>query len=296
MQPETLFLAVNIVDRYLSKTQCVIRAKLQLVGVTAMLIAAKYEEMYPPQVRDFVYVTDRAYTPDEVLQMEIRMLAVLDFQITVPTAVHFLERYQRVNGCDDMHKSLVSFLLELTLTEYKMVRYAPSHLAAAAILLSNKLLRKRPSWTISLVKQTKLGEQTLKSCAKELCSLLELSEHAQLSAVRKKYSHQKFHSVATLQLPLAAPAESIAPPKLAVRRGSAPLEVSSRPVVVPRAQILQQSSLSSVGASAPASVFQPSLRASLPAGVPSAAVAAQNPAMECDEPAAAGETVFMDIN
>ena len=58
--PETLYLTVNLIDRYLEK-QNVLRNKLQLVGVTAMLIASKYEEISPPIVTDFVYITDNAY-------------------------------------------------------------------------------------------------------------------------------------------------------------------------------------------------------------------------------------------
>jgi hypothetical protein len=78
--PESLYLTVNLIDRYLEKEQ-VNRQKLQLVGVTAMLIACKYEEIYPPIVRDFVYITDNAYTKEEILDMERKMLQVLDFNI-----------------------------------------------------------------------------------------------------------------------------------------------------------------------------------------------------------------------
>jgi cyclin B len=59
--PETLFITVSLIDRYLEKVQ-IKRNNLQLVGVTAMLIATKYEEIYAPEVRDFVYITDNAYT------------------------------------------------------------------------------------------------------------------------------------------------------------------------------------------------------------------------------------------
>ena len=63
--PETLYLTVNVIDRYLAKTE-VSRPKLQLVGVTALLIASKYEEIYPPELRDLVYICDRAYSKNEV--------------------------------------------------------------------------------------------------------------------------------------------------------------------------------------------------------------------------------------
>ena len=63
LQPETLYLTMNLIDRFLSKTS-INRKNLQLVGVTANFIAAKYEEIYPPNVNDFVYISDNAYTRD----------------------------------------------------------------------------------------------------------------------------------------------------------------------------------------------------------------------------------------
>ncbi len=63
--PETLYLTINVIDRYLERKE-VTRPKLQLVGVTSLLIASKYEEIYPPELRDLVYICDRAYTRHEV--------------------------------------------------------------------------------------------------------------------------------------------------------------------------------------------------------------------------------------
>ena len=56
------------------------REKLQLVGVAAMLIASKYEEIYAPECRDFVYISDKAYTREQILSTEGNMLAKLNFQ------------------------------------------------------------------------------------------------------------------------------------------------------------------------------------------------------------------------
>ncbi|MBS2600094.1 cyclin, partial [Salmonella enterica subsp. enterica serovar Typhimurium] len=67
---ETLFMTLAIMDRFL-QNQPVSRKKLQLVAVTAMLLASKYEEMYPPAIGDFVYITDNAYTKSQIRQMEI---------------------------------------------------------------------------------------------------------------------------------------------------------------------------------------------------------------------------------
>ncbi len=93
--PETLFLTVNIIDRYLEKEQ-VQRTKLQLVGVTSMLIASKYEEIYAPEVRDFVYITDKAYSKEEILKMEFKIITALDFNLTFASSYRFIERFCKV--------------------------------------------------------------------------------------------------------------------------------------------------------------------------------------------------------
>lgn len=97
--PETLFITVSIIDRFLEKTR-VSKTRLQLVGVTALFIASKYEEIYPPELKDFVYITDKAYSKQDVIQMEYHMLMTLSFDITFPTALRFLERYTKLAGDD----------------------------------------------------------------------------------------------------------------------------------------------------------------------------------------------------
>jgi cyclin B len=57
---ETLFLTVWIMDKYLSTKPGVARKKLQLVGTTSMLVAAKYEEIYTPEVKDYAWITGHA--------------------------------------------------------------------------------------------------------------------------------------------------------------------------------------------------------------------------------------------
>jgi G2/mitotic-specific cyclin-B, other len=76
------------------------------VGVSALLIACKYEEIYPPELKDFVYITDRAYSKEDVLQMEFLILSALSFDLTLPTSLRFLERYMRMLGEDESVMSL----------------------------------------------------------------------------------------------------------------------------------------------------------------------------------------------
>lgn len=135
--PETLFITVNIIDRYLEK-QKVSKTRLQLVGVTALLIASKYEEIYPPELKDFVYITDRAYSKQDVLQMEFSILNTLSFDITFPTAFRFLERYVKQLGEDQSVMYYASFLVELALVDIRMLQFPPSVIAASALSMACK--------------------------------------------------------------------------------------------------------------------------------------------------------------
>ncbi|GMH52116.1 hypothetical protein TL16_g01159, partial [Triparma laevis f. inornata] len=132
--PETLYLCVNIIDRY-CETKTVPRAKLQLVGVTAFLIACKYEEIYPPEVRDCVYITDNAYTRQEVLDMEQDMLETLQFHITVPTAYPFLVRYLSIIRAGSLIKIASNYYTERTLQEHDMLKFPPSLVSCASVFL-----------------------------------------------------------------------------------------------------------------------------------------------------------------
>ena len=195
---ETLFLTVNIVDRFLDQRQTT-RQRLQLVGVAAMRIASKFEEFTAIGKTAAVLMTSSAYTVDDVLRMEVCILTALKFVICVPTAAHFLRRFQRLNKCpeDSAHGHLMHYLLELALLDLRMTRYEPSRLVAAAALLSNKLRKQQPSWPPRLASHCKFDLLAVRACAQEMCSIFEAAAASPLQAVRTKFSHQDFCSVAT---------------------------------------------------------------------------------------------------
>lgn len=89
LKAETLFLTINIIDRYLEKTQ-IMRTRLQLVAVAALLIAAKYEEIYVPDMKDFVFISDNAYSRQDILEMERSILITLEFNINIQSTYLFL--------------------------------------------------------------------------------------------------------------------------------------------------------------------------------------------------------------
>eukprot|EP00440_Ansanella_granifera_P033203 gb/GFBE01036023.1/.p1 GENE.gb/GFBE01036023.1/~~gb/GFBE01036023.1/.p1 ORF type:complete len:437 (+),score=78.60 gb/GFBE01036023.1/:1-1311(+) len=198
LRQPVLFLTVNLLDRYLSLSPPISRKKLQLVGVVAMFVAAKFEEIDPPTVHNFVYITDNAYTKEEVLQAECAMLATLGFNIVTPTADEFLDRLLRAHCCDSRHRSLAHYLLELAMVDIKWLRYRPSHVAAAAVLLSNELLGQRTSWPPSLARCARYSETALRPCVSELRAILEGASKSTLQAVRKKFQQREYHAVSTL--------------------------------------------------------------------------------------------------
>ncbi|PFX11503.1 G2/mitotic-specific cyclin-A [Stylophora pistillata] len=88
----------------------VLRGKLQLVRTACMLIAAKFEEIYPPDISDFVYITDDTYTAKQVLKMESLILKTLGFEVCSPTILNFLERFLKATECPEADKSKVESL------------------------------------------------------------------------------------------------------------------------------------------------------------------------------------------
>merc|ERR1711887_438791 len=93
---ETLFTTVDTIDRFLAvEGKTIARTKLQLVGVSAMFLTAKIEEVYAPALSDFVYITDNAYTESEIRQMELRIVRALKFDLCQPIPLNFLRRYSK---------------------------------------------------------------------------------------------------------------------------------------------------------------------------------------------------------
>lgn len=200
---ETLYITVAILDRYLqSDLSTITRKKLQLVGVTSMLIAAKFEEIYAPEVKDFVYITDRAYTEKEILKMEIRILNVLKFDLGRPLPLHFLRRASKAGGVDAATHNLAKYIVELSLGVYSLCSVPPSKLAAAALALAMRLLDAGTSlecvWSSSLTHYTTYSMDDLFPIITSLAETLFLAPSAKLSTVYTKFTNKKFMKISRI--------------------------------------------------------------------------------------------------
>ena len=190
--PETFYLAVNILDRYLSIVETK-RCVLQLVGVASMLIASKYEDIFPPDVKEFAYITDKAFTKEEVIMMERKILNTLNYEVTIVTPYRFLEIYKKMLKLNQETFYYAWFLIELSQVNYKMIKYKPSELAASACFIAWKMMKNY--LLEDFEKYTGYTEESLKSCSKDICILLQEEEKGRLHAVTEKFSLKKYLEV-----------------------------------------------------------------------------------------------------
>jgi len=202
---ETLFGTINIVDRYLAvEGSSVTRSRLQLVGVSCMFLAAKMEEVYAPACSDFVYITDNAYTEDEIKKTEIKIIQALQFNLFQPLSLHFLRRFSKAGDVDVLQHSLAKYALEVGLLDYALVSRSGSELAAAALFLSLLLLEPGTNtntvWTTTLAYYSNYKrDQLLPTVAKLAAGIVGISaKSCKLQAVKVKYQSGKFLKVADL--------------------------------------------------------------------------------------------------
>lgn len=203
---DTLYLAVSYIDRFLS-SHVLATDMLQLLGVSCMLVASKYEEISPPHVEDFCYITDNSYTREEVVNMEKDLLNFLNFEISNPTTKTFLRLFTKA-AQDNLSfltlqfEFLSCYLAELSLLDYSCVRFLPSMTAASAIFLSRfTVLPKVRPWNLALQQCTGFKPSELKDCVLIIHELQSGRKEASGRALREKYMNHKYKCVAALHPP-----------------------------------------------------------------------------------------------
>ncbi|XP_075061316.1 G2/mitotic-specific cyclin-B2-like isoform X2 [Mixophyes fleayi] len=213
--PETLYMAVAIIDRFL-QVHPVLKNKLQLVGVAALFVASKYEEMYYPELADFVYITDNTYSKAEICEMERTILENLNFDLGRPLPINFLRRASRCSHAEVEQHNLAKYFMELTLLDYDMVHYQPSIIAAAALCLTQKVLNWG-SWGATMQHYTGYTEENLLPVMQHMAkNVVKLNNNiTTLAYVKNKYSSRKLNRISTIPhlnscvvLRLAAPFSS----------------------------------------------------------------------------------------
>ncbi|KAK4804339.1 hypothetical protein SAY86_004156 [Trapa natans] len=208
--PETLYLAISYIDRFLS-TNTLRRQRLQLLGVASMFIASKYEEITPPHLEDFCYVTDNTYTKNEVIKMEHDVLKCLNFEVSNPTVKIFLRRLHGVaqeghQTSDEKLECLSYYLAELSLLDYACVKFLPSMVAASVIFLARYMIYPEVQpWNSALQQYSGYSPNDMNECVRLLHELCRGRRGGSLCAVREKYKQHKFRCVANIASPPEIP-------------------------------------------------------------------------------------------
>lgn len=199
---QTLCISVSFIDRFLAQMS-VLRGKLQLVGAAATFVAAKYEEIYPPEIQEFVFITDDTYTKKQLLKMEQLILKVLSFDLTSPTANGFMEIFLSAIGEDeeDLLYNLSMFLMEFSLVyNESLCPYPPSKVAAAAIYVAGVTLGYEP-WPLKLREISGYQMEDFRGAIEAMHSLYLLAPTQPQQAVPEKYKQLKFKSVSIISPP-----------------------------------------------------------------------------------------------
>ncbi|XP_019952683.2 cyclin-A1 [Paralichthys olivaceus] len=205
LRTETLHLAVNYLDRFLSGTEFIKRGNLQLVGTAALLIASKYEEIYPPKLNDFVYITDSTYTKVQLIQMEHFLLNVLAFKMAAPTTNQFFRLFMSIHPVCANTENLSLYVAELSLLEIEpFLHYTPSIVAAAAFCLASYTVNKS-LWPDSLSVFTGYTMADIGPCLNELHKLYIRAESHPQQAIRDKYKSSKYCCVSWISPPDTLP-------------------------------------------------------------------------------------------
>ncbi|XP_047333529.1 G2/mitotic-specific cyclin S13-7-like [Impatiens glandulifera] len=191
---ETLYLTINIMDRFLSSEPKTERDEFQLVGIGAMLMASKYEEIWAPEVNDLVSISDGSYSHKEILRMEKRILERLEWNLTVPTPYVFLVRFIKVAALTAEEKlieeNMSYFLAEIGMVNYATVLYCPSMIAASSVYAARSILNKKRKavWNETLELHTGYSETQLMDCANMLIDFRLDAAQKNFRSVCSKYS------------------------------------------------------------------------------------------------------------
>ncbi|KAI9205915.1 cyclin-like protein [Polychytrium aggregatum] len=143
--PETLFLTINIMDRYLSSNSVHLH-KFQLVAVVSLLIASKVEEIRVPKIQELVFLTDNTYGREEIIKAERYILSRLGYDVGHPGPFTFLRRISVADGLDTKIRTVAKYLMECSLTNEKFLECPASLLAASAMYVAMKVL-KNGEWS-----------------------------------------------------------------------------------------------------------------------------------------------------
>ena len=199
-KPETLYMTIYIMDAFLSK-KLIQRKRFQLLGVTSLLISSKFNEIYIRRMSDYAFITDNAYTTDEIKKMEEEIAKALNFNFLFPSSLSFFGIISKKIGIsEDINKcKLGEFFMESFLIDFKSLRYSYSTIACASSYLILKFYKMNDYDSLFNYQNLSIKNSTydnhhsaIKECAKNICEVLSEMANSNLQSLFQKYSVYNF--------------------------------------------------------------------------------------------------------
>ena len=195
---ETLFMTVLIIDRYISY-KSISKKKFQLLGITALLISCKHEEIILPKIEDFIYITDNAYVKEDVFDMENNILDILNFNLIAPSPIKFYEYLALKFEFDKKKFLLGKYLMESFMVDINYVKFRASVIACASIYIVMKYYKMKNYKEAYNKKYYNVGENDvsdkkfkneadIKECAKDICIFVDNVNKTNFLSCKNKYA------------------------------------------------------------------------------------------------------------
>ena len=199
LRQDTLFMTIWLIDTYLSFA-LVQRDKLQLLGITCLLISGKAHEIYYPQHNKLLEMTDNAYIKEEMLTMENEILKKLNFFIVCPNPIDFYNILSKMFNFEKKQYYLGNYFIEAALINYPILKYSSSVIASSCAYLVMKYYKINGYQKLynNFIVNEKCPEDVIKDAAKEIYFLVDNLSKSKFKSVKKKFSLTQFENVSEI--------------------------------------------------------------------------------------------------
>lgn len=191
LSDDTFYLCVYFVDRFLSGRD-ISTDKLQLVGITALVIAAKYEEVVCPDLSSFILLSDRSFSEGEIKKAEKYMLYMLDYRLDYVNPLFFLRRAAKANNYEARSRKMAKYFMELMNLHREFQCYKKNILGTTAMYLARKICQSDQNKGL-LFYYTNIDRNEIRSCFDSLVKIIYKS--AEYENVEIKYANPAMFEV-----------------------------------------------------------------------------------------------------
>jgi len=203
---QIVHIAGNCVDQYLMRRK-VQRSELQLLGITCMLIAARFQGTDIVTIREAAWLTDGTYKYEEVVRMMGEVMSCIKGQVRVLTIPDFLKLFCSLAAVSQKTECVAGYIADLSILHTECGRFSPALMAASSVLLANSIQQIDTPWPPHLCEITGLGLVALLDCTLHLHQKCFLDEYpvdhrnVKLKAIKERYSDERFMKVSEVKVP-----------------------------------------------------------------------------------------------